>query len=191
METVANPLRWYVVQARSGFEKVVAKALRERMAQQAIEHAFGEVLVPSEEVTEMRNGQKRRSERKFFPGYVLVQIATQDDGGIPRISNEAWHLVRETNKVSGFIGGTADRPLPISDAEAAKILQRVEKAADKPTPKTMFEKGQMVRVTEGPFNDFNGVVEDADYDKSTVRVAVLVFGRATAVEFAISQVEAA
>lgn len=191
METTAPTLRWYVVQARSGFEKAVAQALRDRMIQQGVEHAFGEIMVPSEEVVEMRDGQKRRSERKFFPGYVLVQIAVEADGGIPRISSEAWHLVRETNKVLGFIGGTAERPLPITDHEADRILARVAKAADKPTPKTLFEKGQMVRVLSGPFTDFNGVVEDADYDKAKVRVAVLVFGRATPVEFDIAQVEGA
>ena len=187
----ASNLRWYVVQARSGFEKAVAKSLRERMQQFGVAHAFGEVLVPSEEVTEMRDGQKRKSERKFFPGYVLVQIATEGDGGVPRISSEAWHLVRETSKVSGFIGGTAERPLPITDQEADRILARVAKAADKPTPKVMFERGTMVRVTEGPFNDFNGVVEDVDYDRSKIKVSVLVFGRATPVDFDLTQVERA
>ncbi len=190
METAAPNLRWYVVQARSGFEKAVAKSVRERIVQHGLESFFGEVLVPSEEVVEMRDGQKRKSERKFFPGYVLIQIATEDNGGIPQIANEAWHLVKDTNKVSSFIGGKADRPLPITDKEANTILSRLEVATDKPTPRTVFEKGQSVRVIEGPFNDFNGVVDEADYNKGTVRVSVLVFGRATPVDFAINQIEA-
>lgn len=188
---VADNLRWYVVQARSNFEKSVSKALRERIARMELGSLFGEILVPSEDVVDMKDGQKRKTERKFFPGYVLVQIATEFHDGLPRISSEAWHVVRETPKVSGFIGGVGDRPLPISDQEANRILDRVEAAEKKPTPTRLFEKGQMVRVTEGPFNDFNGVVEDADYDKGTVRVAVLVFGRATAVDFAVGQVEKA
>ena len=166
--------RWFVVHAYSGFEKSVAQALRDRIARMGMQDRFGDVLVPTEEVVEMRSGQKRRSERKFFPGYVLVQIATHDEAGIPRIDSESWHLIKETPKVMGFIGGTADKPLPISDAEAAQILDRVQEGVEKPRPKVLFEAGQMVRVTDGPFNDFNGVVEEVNYDKSRLRVAVLI-----------------
>ena len=183
--------RWYVVHAYSGFEKSVAQALRDRIARTGMQDKFGDVLVPTEEVVEMRSGQKRRSERKFFPGYVLVQIATQVDGGIPRMDNESWHLVKETPKVMGFIGGTADRPLPIRDQEADVILQRVQDGVAKPKPRVLFEPGQMVRVVDGPFNDFNGVVEEINYDKSKLRVAVLIFGRSTPVELDFGQVEKA
>ncbi len=181
--------RWYVVHAYSGFEKSVAQALRDRIVTHEKQELFGDVLVPTEEVVEMRSGQKRRSERKFFPGYVLVQIETHDENGIPRIDNESWHLVKETSKVLGFIGGTADRPLPIADVEAERILNRVQEGVEKPRPKILFEPGQMVRVTEGPFNDFNGVVEEVNYEKSRVRVAVLIFGRSTPVELEFHQVE--
>ncbi|MFC4729861.1 transcription termination/antitermination protein NusG [Coralloluteibacterium thermophilus] len=183
--------RWYVVHAYSGFENQVARTLRERVARAGMEDRFGEVLVPTEEVVEMRGGQKRKSERKFFPGYVLVQIQTSEEAGIPRIDDESWHLIKETPKVLGFIGGTADRPLPIKDSEADVILQRVQDGAEKPKPKILFEPGEMVRVIDGPFNDFNGTVEHVNYEKSTVRVAVLVFGRSTPVEFDFGQVEKA
>jgi transcriptional antiterminator NusG len=183
--------RWYVVHAYSGFEKSVAQALRDRIVRNEMQDRFGDVLVPTEEVVEMRSGQKRRSERKFFPGYVLVQIETHDEGGIPRIDNESWHMVKETSKVLGFIGGTADRPLPITDREADAILQRVQDGVEKPRPKVLFEPGQMVRVTEGPFNDFNGVVEEVNYEKNRLRVAVLIFGRSTPVELEFGQVEKA
>jgi transcriptional antiterminator NusG len=188
VEEIAAMKRWYVVHAYSGFEKSVAQALRDRIVMQ---ERFGEVLVPTEEVVEMRSGQKRRSERKFFPGYVLVQIETHDENGIPRIDSECWHLVKDTSRVLGFIGGTADRPLPISDAEADRILQRVQEGVEKPRPKVLFEAGQMVRVTDGPFNDFNGVVEEVNYEKSRLRVAVLIFGRSTPVELEFGQVEKA
>ena len=193
-DAVSNPesqTRWYVVHAYSGFEKSVAQALRDRIARMGMQDRFGEVLVPTEEVIEMRAGQKRRSERKFFPGYVLVQIATHVEDGIPRIDNESWHLVKETPKVMGFIGGTADRPLPIQDREADAILQRDQDGVEKPKPKVLFEPGQMVRVVDGPFNDFNGVVEEVNYEKSKVRVSVTIFGRATPVELEFSQVEKA
>lgn len=183
--------RWYVVHAYSGFEKSVAQALRDRIVRAEMQERFGEVLVPTEEVIEMRAGQKRRSERKFFPGYVLVQIATHEENGIPRIDSESWHLIKETPKVMGFIGGTADRPLPIQDREADQILQRVQDGVEKPKPKVLFEAGQMVRVVDGPFNDFNGVVEEINYDKSRLRVAVLIFGRSTPVELEFGQVEKA
>ena len=183
--------RWYVVHAYSGFEKSVQRALVDRVTRAGMQDAFGQILVPVEEVVEMKGGQKSITERKFFPGYVLVQIATHDEAGIPRMDNESWHLVKETSKVLGFIGGTADRPLPIRDEEADAILQRVQDGVEKPRPKVLFEPGQMVRVTEGPFNDFNGVVEEVNYEKSRVRVAVLIFGRSTPVELEFGQVEKA
>jgi transcriptional antiterminator NusG len=171
--------RWYVVHAYSGFEKKVASSLKERIELHSMQDKFGEVLVPTEEVVEMRSGQKRKSERKFFPGYVLVQMELDDD---------TWHLVKETPRVMGFIGGKADKPAPITDAEAEAILQRVQ-SADKPKPKTIFEPGEMVRVIDGPFNDFNGVVEEVNYEKNRLQVAVLIFGRSTPVELEFSQVE--
>ncbi len=174
--------RWYVVHAYSGYEKKVAAALKERVALLGMEEHFGEILVPTEEIIEMRGGQKRKSERKFFPGYVLVQMELND---------AAWHLVKETPRVMGFIGGKADKPAPITEKEAQVILQRVDDSADKPKPKTLFEPGEMVRVTDGPFNDFNGVVEEVNYEKSKLRVAVLIFGRSTPVELEFSQVEKA
>ncbi len=183
--------RWYVVHAYSGFEHQVQRALDTRIARAGMQDKFGQVLVPTEEVVEMRGGQKRKSERKFFPGYVLVQIETSDENGIPRIDDESWHLIKETPKVMGFIGGTAERPLPIQDREADVILRRVQDGVDKPRPKVLFEPGEMVRVTDGPFNDFNGVVEEVNYEKSRLRVAVLIFGRSTPVELEFGQVEKA
>jgi len=180
-----------VVHAYSGFEHQVAHALLERVARSGMQEKFGEVLVPTEELVEMRGGQKRKSERKFFPGYVLVQIETHEEAGIPRIDNESWHMVKETSRVLGFIGGTADRPLPIRDDEAAAILDRVQEGVEKPRPKVLFEPGEMVRVVDGPFNDFNGVVEEVNYEKSRLRVAVLIFGRSTPVELEFGQVEKA
>ncbi len=173
---------WYVVHAYSGFEKQVKRSLEERISRHGMEELFGEVLVPTEEVVEMRQGQKRRSDRKFFPGYVLVEMEMTD---------ETWHLVKEVPKVMGFLGGTSDRPAPISEQEAAAILDRVQEGVDKPRPKVLFEPGQMVRVTDGPFNDFNGVVEEVNYEKSRLRVAVLIFGRSTPVELDFHQVEKA
>ena len=183
--------RWYVVHAYSGFEHTVARSLKERVARAGMQEKFGEVLVPTEEVIEMRGGQRRRSERKFFPGYVLVQIETHDEGKALKIDDESWHLVKETPKVMGFIGGTADRPLPIKDSEADAILQRVQNAVEKPRPKVLFEPGEMVRVTDGPFNDFNGVVENVNYEKNRLQVAVQILGRSTPVELDFSQVEKA
>ncbi|MBI1732353.1 MAG: transcription termination/antitermination protein NusG [Gammaproteobacteria bacterium] len=174
------PLRWYVVHAYSGFENHVMKTLRERIRRSGLESKFGDILVPTEEVVEMRDGKKRKSERKFFPGYVLVQMEMGDD---------TWHLVKESPKVLGFIGGTPDRPAPISDAEAEAILQRVVDGADKPRPKILFEPGEVVRVVDGPFTDFNGVVEEVNYEKSRLRVSVLIFGRSTPVELEFTQVE--
>lgn len=182
---------WFVVHAYSGFEQHVKRSLHERIERTGMQEKFGEVLVPTEEVIEMRAGQKRKSERKFFPGYVLVQIEAGDDAKAPRIDDESWHLIKETPKVLGFIGGTADRPSPIKDSEADAILQRVREGVDKPKPKVLFEPGELVRVTEGPFNDFNGTVEEVNYEKSRLRVAVLIFGRSTPVELEFGQVEKA
>jgi len=175
-------MRWYVVHAYSGFEKKVAASLRERVARAAMESRFGDILVPTEEVVEMRGGQKRKSERKFFPGYVLVQMELDDD---------TWHLVKETPRVLGFIGGKADQPAPITEKEAQAIMRRVQDSEDKPRPKTIFEPGEVVRVVDGPFNDFNGVVEEVNYDKNRLRVAVSIFGRSTPVELDFTQVEKA
>ena len=175
-------MRWYVLHAYSGYEKKVKSALEERIELRGLQDKFGRVLVPSEEIVEMRAGQKRKSERKFFPGYVLVEMDLDD---------ESWHLVKETPRVMGFIGGKADRPAPISEAEAQAILNRVEEGTDKPRPKTLFEPGEMVRVIDGPFNDFNGVVEEVNYEKSKIQVAVLIFGRSTPVELDFGQVEKA
>ena len=174
--------RWYVVQAYSGFEKQVKRSLEDRIERAGMQELFGQVLVPTEEVVEMKGGQKRRSDRKFFPGYVLVELEMTD---------ETWHLVKDVPKVMGFIGGTADRPAPITEREADAILNRVQEGVDKPRPKVLFEPGEMVRVTDGPFNDFNGVVEEVDYDKSRLKVAVLIFGRSTPVELEFHQVEKA
>jgi transcriptional antiterminator NusG len=183
--------RWYVVHAYSGFEHQVKRSLIDRIARAGMQEKFGDVLVPTEEVIEMRGGQKRKSERKFFPGYVLVQIETSGEGGGLRIDDDSWHLIKETSKVMGFIGGTADRPLPIKDSEADSILQRVQEGVEKPKPKVLFEPGELVRVIDGPFNDFNGTVEEVNYDKSRLRVAVLIFGRSTPVELEFGQVEKA
>ncbi|RBW51359.1 transcription termination/antitermination protein NusG [Marinobacter sp. F3R11] len=172
--------RWYVVHAYSGFEKHVMRTLTERIALEGMEDRFGEILVPTEEVVEMRDGKKRKSERKFYPGYVLVQMEMDD---------ATWHLVKNTPRVLGFIGGTKDKPAPITEREAEAILRRVESGVDKPKPKTLFEPGEVVRVVEGPFADFNGVVEEVDYEKSRVKVAVLIFGRSTPVELEFGQVE--
>ncbi len=172
--------RWYVIHAYSGYEKQVKRSLEDRIHRAALEDMFGDVLVPTEEVVEMRGGQKRRSDRKFFPGYVLVEMEMTDD---------TWHLVKDVPKVMGFIGGTAERPAPISPKEADAILNRLQEGADKPRPKVLFEPGEMVRVVDGPFNDFNGVVEDVDYDKNRLKVAVLIFGRSTPVELEFHQVE--
>jgi transcriptional antiterminator NusG len=175
-------LRWYVVHAYSNFEHRVSEGLTDRIKRAGLEHKFGEILVPTEEVVEMRDGQKRKSERKFYPGYVLVQM---------EMDEETWHLVREVPKVLGFIGGTPEKPAAISEKEASNILRRVEEGVDKPRPKVLFEPGEVVRVTDGPFNDFSGVVESVNYDKSRLQVAVQILGRSTPVELEFSQVEKA
>ena len=172
--------RWYVVHAYSGYEKKVAIALQERIDLNDMQESFGDVLVPTEEVVEMRAGQKRKSERKFFPGYVLVNMELND---------ASWHLVKDTPRVMGFIGGKADKPAAITDKEAELILQRMDDSVEAPKPKTLFEPGEMVRVIDGPFNDFSGTVEEVNYEKSRLQVAVLIFGRSTPVELEFGQVE--
>ena len=173
-------LRWYVVHAYSGFEDHVMRSLMDRIKRSGLADKFGDILVPTEEVVEMRDGKKRKSDRKFFPGYVLVQM---------EMDHDTWHLVKDCPKVLGFIGGTSDKPAPISDAEAEAILQRVEDGVDRPKPKVLFEPGEVVRVIDGPFTDFNGVVEEVNFEKSRLRVSVLIFGRSTPVELEFSQVE--
>lgn len=172
--------RWYVVHAYSGCENFVRQALQERIQLDGLEDKFGDILVPTEEVVELRAGQKRKSERKFFPGYVLVEMDMDD---------QTWHLIKSIPKVLGFIGGTSDKPAPISAKEAETILQRVQDSSDKPKPKVLFEMGEVVRVIDGPFADFNGVVEEVNYEKNRLRVAVLIFGRSTPVELQFDQVE--
>jgi transcriptional antiterminator NusG len=182
-ESVAKPdsaLRWYVVHAYSGFESYVKKVLESRIATSGFKDKFGYIMVPTEEVVEMREGQRRKSERKFFPGYVLVQM---------EMSSDTWHMVKEVPKVLGFIGGKSDNPAPITEDEANAILNRVEEGVDRPRPKVLFEVGEVVRVNDGPFNDFNGVVEEVNYEKSKMLVSVQIFGRSTPVELAFGQVE--
>jgi transcriptional antiterminator NusG len=173
-------LRWYVVHAYSNFESKVKQALEERIEREGLQDYFGKILVPTEEVVEMRMGQQRKSDRKFFPGYVLVQM---------QLTNETWHLVKDIPRVLGFIGGTSDKPAPISDKEANLILSRVEEGVNKPRPKVLFEVAEVVRITDGPFKDFNGSIEDVNYEKSKLKVSVLIFGRSTPVELEFSQVE--
>ncbi|RUO80173.1 transcription termination/antitermination protein NusG [Idiomarina tyrosinivorans] len=179
---MSDKKRWYVVQAFSGFEARVAQSLKEYIKMHGMEDKFGQILVPTEEVVEMRAGQRRKSERKFFPGYVLVEMAMDD---------ETWHLIKSVPRVLGFIGGTSDRPTPITQKEADAILNRLQESTDKPRPKTLFEPGEVVRVNDGPFADFNGTVEEVDYEKSRVTVSVSIFGRATPVELEFGQVEKA
>jgi len=173
-------LRWYVVHAYSNFENKVKLSLEERIEREGLQSHFGKILVPTEEVVEMRMGQQRKSDRKFFPGYVLVQM---------NLTDETWHLVKETPKVLGFIGGTSDRPAPISEKEANAILNKVEEGANKPRPKFLFETGEVVRIIDGPFKDFNGSIEEVNYEKSKLKVSVLIFGRSTPVELDFAQVE--
>jgi len=174
--------RWYVVHAYSGYEKRVQGALKEQIELKGLQDLFGEVLVPTESVVEIRDGKKRKSERKFYPGYVLVEMDMQD---------ESWHLVKDTPRVLGFIGGTKDKPAPITSKEADIILQRVEEGENKVAQKTVYEPGEVVRVNDGPFADFNGTVEKVNYEKSKLQVSVSIFGRATPVELTFSQVEKA
>jgi len=180
MEGAEEGKKWYVIQAFSGFEKHAAKSLQDHIDRHSMQEFFGRILVPTEEVVEMKGGQKRTSERKFFPGYVLVEMDLTD---------ETWHLVKGVPKITGFIGGTGSSPTPISDKEAREIMQQLEEGADKPRPKFTFAAGEMVRVIDGPFQDFNGSVEDVNFEKSTLRVSVSIFGRSTPVELNFSQVE--
>ena len=176
-----NPdLRWYVVHAYSGMEKAVERNILERITRSGMENKFGRILVPMEEVVEVKNGQKKTTERKFFPGYVLVEMIMDDD---------TWHLVKHTNKVTGFVGGAKNRPAPISEAEVIKIVNQLQEGTEKPRHKVEFEVGEYVRVKDGPFTDFNGSVEDVNYEKSKVRVSVTIFGRSTPVELEFSQIE--
>ena len=174
--------QWFVVHAYSNYEMRVREALKERIERYGLEDHFGEILIPTEEVVEMREGQKKKSTRKFFPGYVLVEMDLNDD---------SWHLVKDTPRVLGFIGGTSDRPAPITEKEANAIMNRMEEGVESPRPRVLFEVGEVVRVNDGPFNDFNGVVEEVNYEKSTMRVAVQIFGRSTPVELEFFQVEKA
>lgn len=175
-------MQWYVVHAYSGFEKSVMRALNERIDRAGMREQFGQILVPVEEVVEMKGGQKHTSERKFFPGYVLVQMEMND---------ATWHLVKSTPKVTGFVGGTPNKPAPISEREVQGIMQQIQEGVEKPRPKVTFEVGEMVRVVDGPFSDFNGSVEEVNYEKSKLRVSVTIFGRATPVELDFAQVEKA
>jgi transcriptional antiterminator NusG len=175
-----SPLRWYVVHAYSGMEKAVERNLRERIDRAGMQSKFGRILVPTEEVVEMKNGKKAVTERRFFPGYVLVEMLMDD---------ESWHLVKHTSKVTGFVGGAKNRPAPISEAEVMKIVHQMQEGVEKPKPKVEWEVGELVRVKEGPFTDFNGAIEEVNYDKSKVRVSVTIFGRATPVELDFQQVE--
>lgn len=173
-------LKWYVVHAYSGMEKAVERNIIERIQRAAMQDRFGRILVPTEEVVEVKNGVKRTTERKFFPGYVLVEMVMDD---------ETWHLVKHTNKVTGFVGGAKNRPAPISEAEVLKIVSQMEQGADKPRHKVEFEVGEYIRVKEGPFTDFNGTVEEVNYERNKLRVSVTIFGRATPVELEFGQVE--
>ena len=173
-------MRWYIIQAYSGFEKQVMRSILERIKLSGLEDAFGDVLVPTEEVVEMRDGKKRKSERKFFPGYVLIQMSMSED---------TWHIIKDCPKVLGFVGGTPEKPAPITDKEASLILNRLDQTGDKPRPKTMFEPGEEVLVVDGPFLDFKGLVEEVNYEKSKLMLTVNVFNRPTPVELEFHQVE--
>src|ERR1700752_3587987 len=176
----AHPLRWYVVHAYSGMEKAVERNLKERIERSGMQAKFGRILVPTEEVVERKGGKKAVTQRRFFPGYVLVEMVLDDD---------TWHLVKHTSKVTGFVGGARNRPAPISEAEVLKIVNQMQEGIEKPRPKVEWQVGELVRVKEGPFTDFNGAVEEVNYEKSKVKVSVTIFGRATGVELDFSQVE--
>ena len=176
----APGMQWYVVHAYSGMEKAVERNIVERINRAGMQSKFGRFLVPTEEVVEIKNGQKKTTERRFFPGYVLVEMVMDD---------ESWHLVKHTNKVTGFVGGAKNRPAPISEDEVMKIVNQMREGIEKPRPKVEWENGEVVRVKEGPFTDFNGSIEDVNYEKSKLRVSVTIFGRATPVELDFGQVE--
>ncbi|MCL5980724.1 transcription termination/antitermination protein NusG [Acidithiobacillus sulfuriphilus] len=173
-------MRWYVVHAFSGFEKKVQREIMERANREGLAEKFGEILVPTEEIVEIRNGQKTSSQRMFYPGYVLVQMDMDE---------EAWHLVKNTPRVTGFVGGSVGRPHPLTEAEADAILERIKEGVEKPRPKFSFDAGEHVRVIDGPFKDFNGVVEEVNFEKNKLRVSVTIFGRSTPVELDFAQVE--
>ena len=179
-DSAASGLRWYVVHAYSGMEKAVERNIMERVNNAGMQDKFGRILVPTEEVVEVKNGQRRTTERKFFPGYVLIEMEMTD---------QTWHLVKNTPKVTGFVGGTGMKPTPISQKEVDALLQQVQEGIEKPRPKVLFEVGESIRVTEGPFADFHGAVEEVNYDKSKLRVSLLIFGRATPVELDFNQIE--
>ena len=181
LEPATNPdFRWYVVQAYSGMERAAERNIQERIARAGVQHKFGRILIPTEEVVEVKGGQKKTTERKFFPGYVLVEMIMDDD---------TWHLVKQTSKVTGFVGGARNRPVPISQVEVEKIVSQMQEGSEKPRHKVEFEVGEMIRVKEGPFTDFNGSIEEVNYEKNKLRVSVTIFGRATPVEVDFSQVE--
>jgi len=173
-------MEWFVVQAYSGYEQKVKSAMEERINLANLANSFGEILVPTEQVVELKSGEQKKTERKFFPGYILVQMDLNDD---------TWQLVKQTPRVSGFVGGTRAKPKPISDEEVNSIINRIEIGEEAPRPKTMFEPGEMVRVCDGPFNDFNGVVEEVDYERNSVTVSVQILGRSTSVELNFVQIE--
>lgn len=173
-------MEWFVVQAYSGYEQKVKAAMEERIMLADLKEKFGEILVPTEQVVELKSGEQKKTERKFFPGYILIQMELDDD---------TWQLVKQTPRVSGFVGGTREKPSPITDAEVNSIINRIEVGEEAPRPKTMFEPGEVIRVCDGPFNDFNGVVEEVNYSKSKLRVAVSIFGRSTPVELDFVQVQ--
>ena len=171
---------WYVIQAYSGYEQKVKVALEERISLNNLSDKFGEILIPTEQIVELKGGAKKTTERKFFPGYILIQMNLEDD---------SWQLVQSTPRVSGFVGGTRDRPLPISEDDVNSIINRIEVGEDAPAPKTIYEPGEVIRVCDGPFASFNGLVEDIDEDKARLKVAVSIFGRSTPVDLDYSQVE--
>lgn len=181
LEPATNPdFRWYVVQAYSGMERAAERNIQERIARAGVQHKFGRILIPTEEVVEVKGGQKKTTERKFFPGYVLVEMIMDDD---------TWHLVKQTSKVTGFVGGARNRPVPISQVEVEKIVSQMQEGSEKPRHKVEFEVGEMIRVKEGPFTDFNGSIDEVNYEKNKLRVSVTIFGRATPVELEFSQIE--
>jgi transcriptional antiterminator NusG len=180
MESGSVDMKWYVLQAYSGYENKVKQTLEDTIKREGLEKSFGEILVPTEEVLEIKEGQKKRTERKYFPGYVMIKMEMNDS---------TWHLVKSSPKVLGFVGNTGDKPIPLPANEAANLIQSMQKDADQPKPKVMFEPGEVVRITDGPFNDFNGVVEKVDFEKNRLKVSVLVFGKPTPIELSLTQVE--